>query len=842
MSLQSEKKRKREEKWEAMFARLGEYLRAEGAEVFGRLAERDDEMAKWVDAQRSARETGNLAKDKEARLSAAGFPWDGPPLAKKAPPPGVQPLKSVEEIEGLMARRQPSQHVPLGRRLLRKREAEAAASLPPTEDLIARMWERRVEALREARERLPAPLRALDTWMYEEHEYGSWLRRQREYWAKGDIPESQAERLREIGAEPTGDGHTERRRRTWERNALRLMELHESTDERGEAFFDGLKDPKLKAWVRQQSKRGARGELRDDERRFFDALGFPWRPEQWTKKQRAAGRKPGTGTVTVTPALSSQSRSVWMPLLKEKLETARAALPAPIREHLDTWRYAEVDDDSFQRRLWSIRRDIKAGKVNKETARLLREYRVATEVSRKRTLFELNALKLARIWESMDPDRQGRDFVSLIPESLVQAWARKQPANFRRGRLAEDEIRFFKAINVPLEFKGVRRRAKVWWNFYAELEAAKRDYGMLAFPPEHERHDALERWKNAQRKAHRRGQLKKEYVSRLDAIGFSWDAWAEKEELWERMFAKLVDYKKRFGNPDVPEDWPEDPGLGKWVAKQRVALARPPMPRDRSTKLRRLGLKAAELPPVITRRWLDSVDRLRMRLREDHGTDKLVPDKELDATSRGFIMNQRRNRGRGRLADKQIRILEELGIDWNPPREHIVPARGLQPPSEKWLKNYNELKALFAEHGPGALIDYKKAPPHLQAFATDQRMRRTRGMLTEEKVRLLEAIHFDWNPLEKIRPAWMRRYEALKEFKEKHGTADVPRSYPPDQALAEFVAQERQRARKGRLKPAQIKLLKEVGFRFETSPNRFKKGVNPRTLKRKPLPGAEAEG
>ncbi len=839
--MQSEKKRKREEKWEAMFTRLAESVRAEGAEVFSNLAERDDEMAKWVDAQRSARESGNLAKDKEERLGGLGFPWDGPPLAKKTPPPGVQPLKNVEEIEGLMARRQPSSHVPLGRRFKRRREAEAEANLPSTDELIARMWERRVEALREARERLPTAVRGLDSWMYEGHEYAPWLRKQREYMARGELPESQAKPLREIGAEPAENLREENRRRQWEQNALRLIELHEGSDLRGAEFFDGLKDAKLSTWLRQESRRGARGETREDERRFLDALGFPWRPEQWEKaKARTVGRKPNSGSVLA--GLSSPSRSVWMPLLKEKLEAARAELPKPIREHLDTWRYAEVEDEAFQRRLLAIRRDMKAGRINKETARLLKEYRVATEVSRKRTLFELNALKLARVWESLDPDRQGRDFVSLIPDRILQIWARKQPANFRRKRLEEDEIRLFRAMNVQLEIKeGVRRRAKVWWNFYEELEAVKRDYGTLAYPPEHDRHDALERWKNAQRKAHRRGKLRKEYVNRLNAIGFTWDAWAEREERWERMFAKLVAYKERFGNTDVPEDWAEDPDLGKWAAKQRIALARPPMPRDRSTKLRRLGLKAADLPPVITSRWLDSVESVRTRLREDHGTDKLVPDTELDPTSRGFIMNQRRNRVRGRLTGEQIRILEELGIDWNPPREYIVPVRGPQPPTEKWMKYYKELKALFAEHGPGALIDYKVAPRYLQAFATEQRMQRTRGILIEEKIRLLEAINFDWNPLEKIRPAWMRRYEALQKFKEEHGTADVPRSYPPDQGLAEFVAQERQRARKGKLKPAQIKLLKDVGFRFETSPNRFKKGVNPRTLKRNPLPGAESK-
>lgn len=822
--MNSEKKRKREENWEAMFLRLEERLRADGKEAYANLPERDEELARWVDAQRSARESGNLARDKQDRLSGLSFPWES-----TAESGAARPVKSAAEIEAMQPRRNPSRHIPLGRRMRMRREAEAeAVKLPSADELLENLWERRLTVLEESRRELPAPIRELDSWMYESHEHGPWLRAQRKTWSNLTLPDRLARRLREIKVEPAAHDGEERRRRQWERNALALLDLHERSELRGAEFFDAIEDEVLAKWLRRQSRRAYRGDIRGDERRFLDSLGFPWRPEQWKPKSAS---KPRRREVSTEPSLSAYRRSLWWPKFVEILEEAWAALPEPIRANVDTWRYDEVDNDLFQRRLAQLRRERKGGRSDPETEEVWKTYRLAPTVSRRRTLFEQNVLKVARTWEGMEEYKRGRDFVSLIPDKAARAWARGQPSHFRAGRLEADQIRLLKAISVPLEFTRGKRRGKVWWDMFGELEAAKREFGGFGYPPDHPRHDAIERWKVVQRNARRRGILDPERENRLDSIGFRWDGWAEVEDRWEASFAKLVAFKERFGHTDVPPDWKEDPRFAEWVAKQREGLSRPPMPRDRSKRLRRLGLQPVERPPAITKRWLDSLKALREHLREDHGTDKLVPEKELDKVCRGFVANQRRRRRAGRLSEEEIRLLDEIGMDWNPPRQ-ALPPQGPKPITKFWFQRYGELKALVAKHGIGVLIESRKAPEYLQLFARDQRALRRRGKLLEEKIRLLDEIGFDWNPRESVRPAWLRRYEQLKRFKKEHGTADVPRTYPPDQALAEFVAQERQRAKKGLLKPAQIKLLKEIGFRFKTTPNRFKKGEDPRKKRR----------
>ena len=39
---------------------------------------------------------------------------------------------------------------------------------------------------------------------------------------------------------------------------------------------------------------------------------------------------------------------------------------------------------------------------------------------------------------------------------------------------------------------------------------------------------------------------------------------------WNFRFMQLKDYKKRFGNCEVPQNWPENKQLGRWVIRQRT--------------------------------------------------------------------------------------------------------------------------------------------------------------------------------------------------------------------------------------------------------------------------------
>jgi hypothetical protein len=60
----------------------------------------------------------------------------------------------------------------------------------------------------------------------------------------------------------------------------------------------------------------------------------------------------------------------------------------------------------------------------------------------------------------------------------------------------------------------------------------------------------------------------------------------------------------------------------------------------------------------------------------------------------------------------------------------------------------------------------------------------------------------------------MQHYETLKSYRHTHGDSLVPRMYPQAPGLSEFVAQQRQRGRKGLLLAEHIRLLDALDFQW----------------------------
>ena len=51
---------------------------------------------------------------------------------------------------------------------------------------------------------------------------------------------------------------------------------------------------------------------------------------------------------------------------------------------------------------------------------------------------------------------------------------------------------------------------------------------------------------------------------------YCWDARLAKYETgWDAWLAKLIAYKRKHGDCNVPRGWAEDPSLGSWVNTQR---------------------------------------------------------------------------------------------------------------------------------------------------------------------------------------------------------------------------------------------------------------------------------
>jgi hypothetical protein len=130
------------------------------------------------------------------------------------------------------------------------------------------------------------------------------------------------------------------------------------------------------------------------------------------------------------------------------------------------------------------------------------------------------------------------------------------------------------------------RQGMNWEDMFSILEAFKKERGHCHVPANWKLNLQLGRWVAMQRYRHKMGELQKSLVARLDQIGF---VWAPADKVWIEMFQRLLKYKKKHGDCDVPSSCPADPNLANWVANQRHRKKMGTLSAERVKKLTEVG-------------------------------------------------------------------------------------------------------------------------------------------------------------------------------------------------------------------------------------------------------------
>ena len=89
-------------------------------------------------------------------------------------------------------------------------------------------------------------------------------------------------------------------------------------------------------------------------------------------------------------------------------------------------------------------------------------------------------------------------------------------------------------------------------------------------------------------------------------------------------------------------------------------------------------------------------------------------------------------------------------------------------------------------------------------------IRQTKEKLSEKRIRKLNQIGFDWNPYETY---WNTQYESLLDFKQRFGHANVPARWKENRELACWVSD--QRTKKAELPPDRMQLLEDAGIDWD---------------------------
>lgn len=372
------------------------------------------------------------------------------------------------------------------------------------------------------------------------------------------------------------------------------------------------------------------------------------------------------------------------------------------------------------------------------------------------------------------------------------SWVNIQRREFRKGVLSQDKTK--KLRNIGFVWDPFEAR---WGEKYQELVDYQIEYGNCDVPSSYPR---LGRWVGKQRTNHKNNKLSEDRITRLNKLGFAWD---KLEAQWETQYQKLVKYKQETGNCNVPAKYSRDASLGTWAGKQRTANKEGSLSQDKIKKLEDLSFNWVVRRGHQNTKWETRYQEL-VKYRKKHGHCN-VPHLYARNPSLGkWVAYQRRLYRDNRLSENKKEKLNKLGFAWSPF-------------DIQWEEHCQELIDYKRQYGNCIVpLDYPENPA-LATWVHLQRQEHRRGKLNRDRTGRLNKLGFVWNTLE---AQWDERYQELIDYKNEQGNCNVPVGYPRKTVLGQWVFQQRQNHRKGKMSQDRIKKLEEIGFEWE--PQRHK--------------------
>lgn len=243
----------------------------------------------------------------------------------------------------------------------------------------------------------------------------------------------------------------------------------------------------------------------------------------------------------------------------------------------------------------------------------------------------------------------------------------------------------------------------------------------------------LASWVKTQRSMRLKGKLLPDRIVKLESVGFDWkpslDVGLRIDSAWRRMFVRLVEYRKQFGNTLVPQGWKSDTSLADWVTGQRIANNSGRLSLERREKLNEAGF---DWDPIATR-WEEMFQHL-IKFRDEWGHTNVPqgkPDlKELST----WVRNQRKAKSENQpIMVERAKRLDEIGFVW----------RVVQ--RDAWENDFEALVAFKREHGHCKVPQKGDQFRRLGKWVNTQRTFHKRGTLKPDRFQKLQEIGFVWN-------------------------------------------------------------------------------------------------
>ena len=305
---------------------------------------------------------------------------------------------------------------------------------------------------------------------------------------------------------------------------------------------------------------------------------------------------------------------------------------------------------------------------------------------------------------------------------------------------------------------------------------------------------------------------------------------SKRDQNWRARYNELVAYQQRFGNADVPLNWPENKSLATWVINQRRKY------RNDSLKQYQVDLlNAIDFTWDRQKSWNERFAELE-EFKKLHGTFIIHSNDEKHKELYVWCCNQRQQYrqlmelGSSSLTSERVSLLKSIGF--------LGQSASVQ--KNSWNERLEELKEYKRQYGhtnvPRRYNRNHKLGRWVDTQRTSYRLLKLgkSSPLTQDRIDMLNDIGFEWNPSAtkdncstakssktaktKYTP-WQVRYEELQIFKAQYGHVLVDHKT----RLGEWVRVQRRqynllmKGAKSSLTSTRLALLKELGV-FDYQP------------------------
>ncbi|MEI6491304.1 MAG: helicase associated domain-containing protein, partial [Verrucomicrobiota bacterium] len=417
---------------------------------------------------------------------------------------------------------------------------------------------------------------------------------------------------------------------------------------------------------------------------------------------------------------------------------------------------------------------------------------------------------------------------------VLANWVGVQRARKIDGKLSAARTSALDALGFTWrlgEFSGTRSPQEAWTVMYKQLAECAAKTGTANIPQIYPPNQKLGWWVSTQRRNRRRNRLTTDQIALLDALNLDWQPLqgGKKElgadssrasisgehafrKLWQQRFDELSRYQAEHGNCRVPSGWSQNPQLANWVGVQRLRYKQAKLSVDRIQQLEAIGFDWVvgqnsnthfgwNTDEAVEQRWKLMFDRLRA-YKTQYGNCLVPQTWKEDRGLAKWVSCQRAAYSRDRLTPERVRLLDEIGFDW-------------EPVASRWEEMFLQLVKFKNEHGHTNVPQRSPKYSELATWVHNQRAAKQNNRpIIAIRGKRLDEIGFAWRLVE--HDAWEIMLERLVDFKKVHGHCNVPQKGGGDKRLGRWVNTQRTHFKRGDIKPDRIRQLEEIGFVWNT--------------------------